>query len=104
VHPAAPTIRPSLVALSYADSGELEQVDSRECSSGFPTSQGVYGSLLFSIRAGGHSLVNSRRQYVEADRMKVVAKLVNGLESNPAHSGCASLFEICVSIVDEQDL
>jgi hypothetical protein len=46
--------------------------------------------------------INPRREYVEAKRMKVVAKLVDGLESNASHSVRASLFEICITVVDEQ--
>ena len=48
--------------------------------------------------------IDPRREYVKAKRMKVVAKLVDGLESNASHSVRASLFEICITVVDEQDL
>jgi hypothetical protein len=48
--------------------------------------------------------IDPRREYVEAKRLKVVAKLLDGLESNASHSARASLLEICVTIVDEQNL
>jgi hypothetical protein len=48
--------------------------------------------------------IDPRREYVKAKRMKVVAKLVDRLESNASHSVRASLFEICITVVDEQDL
>jgi len=48
--------------------------------------------------------INPRREHVEAKRMKVVAKLVDRLESNRSDPGGASLFEIRVAVVNEQDL
>jgi hypothetical protein len=48
--------------------------------------------------------IDPRREYLKAKRTKVVAKLVDGLESNASHSVRASLFEICVTVVDEQNL
>jgi hypothetical protein len=48
--------------------------------------------------------INPRREYVEPKRLKVVAKLLDGLESNASHPVRASLFEIYVTIVDEQNL
>lgn len=48
--------------------------------------------------------INASRQHVEAERMKVVSELVDRPESNYPHPGGASLFEIRVAVVDEQNL
>ena len=48
--------------------------------------------------------INASRQHVEAKRLKVVAKLVDRLESNHPQPCGASLFEIGVAVVDEQNL
>ncbi len=48
--------------------------------------------------------INVSRQHVEAERLKVVAKLVDRLESNHPQPRGASLFEIGVAVVDEQNL
>ena len=48
--------------------------------------------------------INMSRQHGEAKRMKIVAKLVDRLEPNRLHPGGASLFEIHLAVVDEQNL
>jgi hypothetical protein len=48
--------------------------------------------------------INASGQHVEAHSIKVVAKLADRPESNRPHPCGASLFEIRVAVVDEQNL
>jgi hypothetical protein len=48
--------------------------------------------------------IDASRQHGEVKCMKVVSELVDRLESNHPHPGGASLFEISVAVVDEQNL
>jgi hypothetical protein len=48
--------------------------------------------------------ISASRKHLEAQSIKVVAKLADRLESNRPHPCGASLFEIRVAVVDEQNL